>query len=132
MQRLGDWRCACSSFVQRLRWAEQLHLSLDPVELADEVDGRRGDGALVALCSSMNLRRAWALYRAPHKAHARRKFHELSANHGSQVGEQVSKFFSQLYEVERAAVNADSQARLEARRAGRPLADALSLSRPSG
>lgn len=47
------------------------------------------------------------------------------ANHGSQVGEQALKFFGQLYEVERAAVNADSQARLEARRAARPLADAL-------
>ncbi len=58
-------------------------------------------------------------------AHARRKFHELWANHGSQVGEQALKFFGQLYEVERAAVNADSQARLEARRAARPLADAL-------
>ena len=34
-------------------------------------------------------------------AHARRKFHELWANHGSQVGEQALKFFVQLYEVER-------------------------------
>ena len=58
-------------------------------------------------------------------AHARRKFHELWANHGSQVGEQALKFFGQLYDVERAAPNADSQARLEARRAARPLADAL-------
>ncbi len=58
-------------------------------------------------------------------AHARRKFHELWANHGSQVGEQALKFFGQLYEVERAAANADSEARLEARRAARPLADAL-------
>jgi transposase len=58
-------------------------------------------------------------------AHARRKFHELWANHGSQVGEQALKFFGQLYEVERTATNADSQARLEARRAARPLADAL-------
>ena len=58
-------------------------------------------------------------------AHARRKFHELWANHGSQVGEQALKFFGQLYEVERAAANADGQARLEARRAARPLADAL-------
>lgn len=58
-------------------------------------------------------------------AHARRKFHELWANHGSQLGEQALKFFGQLYEVERAAVNADSQARLEARREARPLADSL-------
>jgi hypothetical protein len=34
-------------------------------------------------------------------AHARRKFHELWANHGSQVGEQALKFFGQLYEIER-------------------------------
>ena len=34
-------------------------------------------------------------------AHARRKFHELWANHGSQVGEQALKFFQKLYEVER-------------------------------
>ena len=34
-------------------------------------------------------------------AHARRKFHELWANHGSQVGEQALKFFIQLYEIER-------------------------------
>ena len=34
-------------------------------------------------------------------AHARRKFHELWANHGSPVGEQALKFFGKLYEVER-------------------------------
>lgn len=34
-------------------------------------------------------------------AHARRKFHELWANHGSTVGEQALKFFIQLYEIER-------------------------------
>ena len=34
-------------------------------------------------------------------AHARRKFHELWANHGSPVGEQALKFFGELYEVER-------------------------------
>ena len=34
-------------------------------------------------------------------AHARRKFHELWANHGSTVGEQALKFFGKLYEVER-------------------------------
>ena len=32
-------------------------------------------------------------------AHARRKFHELWANHGSQVGEQALKFFGALYDV---------------------------------
>jgi len=34
-------------------------------------------------------------------AHARRKFHELWANHASQVGGQALKFFGKLYEVER-------------------------------
>jgi len=34
-------------------------------------------------------------------AHARRKFHELWANHGSQVGEQALKFFQALYDIER-------------------------------
>ena len=36
-------------------------------------------------------------------AHARRKFHELWANHGSQVGEQALKFFGRLYDFEREA-----------------------------
>jgi transposase len=58
-------------------------------------------------------------------AHARRKFHELWANHGSKVGEQALKFFGQLYEVERGGAHADRQARHEARQAARPLADAL-------
>lgn len=39
-------------------------------------------------------------------AHERRKFHELWANHGSQVGEQALKFFGQLYEVERQVARA--------------------------
>jgi transposase len=34
-------------------------------------------------------------------AHARRKFHELWVNHGSQVGEQALKFFQALYDIER-------------------------------
>ena len=34
-------------------------------------------------------------------AHARRKFHELRVNHGSQVGEQALKFFQELYDIER-------------------------------
>ena len=58
-------------------------------------------------------------------AHARRKFHELWANHGSQVGEQALKFFGALYDVEREIADADSQARLEARRRSKPVADAL-------
>jgi transposase len=57
--------------------------------------------------------------------HARRKFHELWANHGSQVGEQALKFFGQLYEVERSVAEVDSGARLQARKTARPVADAL-------
>lgn len=58
-------------------------------------------------------------------AHARRKFHELWANHGSQVGEQALKFFGALYDVEREVADGDSQTRLDARRRSRPVADAL-------
>jgi len=59
-------------------------------------------------------------------AHARRKFHELWANHGSPIGEQALKFFVQLYEVEREVAEADNDARREARRRrSRPVADAL-------
>ena len=58
-------------------------------------------------------------------AHVRRKFHELWANHGSQVGEQALKFFGQLYEVERSVADTDSTARLQARKTARPVADAL-------
>jgi transposase len=59
-------------------------------------------------------------------AHARRKFHELWANHGSQVGEQALKFFGALYDVERETADAGSQARLEhRRRRSKPVADAL-------
>ena len=59
-------------------------------------------------------------------AHARRKFHELWANHGSQVGEQALKFFGELYDIEREVADADTQVRLDARRRrSRPVADAL-------
>jgi hypothetical protein len=34
-------------------------------------------------------------------AYAQRKFHEQSANHGSQVGERALKFFQELYDIER-------------------------------
>ena len=34
-------------------------------------------------------------------AHARRKFHELWVNHGSQVGERALKFFGEIYDIER-------------------------------
>ena len=38
----------------------------------------------------------------------------LSANHGSQVGEQALKFIGELYDVEREVADADSAARLDA------------------
>jgi transposase len=59
-------------------------------------------------------------------AHARRKFHELWANHGSQVGEQALKFFIQLYDIEREVAQASADERCALRRQwSRPVADAL-------
>lgn len=59
-------------------------------------------------------------------AHARRKFHELYANHGSQVGEQALKFFGELYDVEREVADSDAEHRREARRQrSKHVADAL-------
>ena len=58
-------------------------------------------------------------------AHARRKFHELWANHASQVGEQALKFFAQLYEVEREAqALAPDERRALRQRRSKPIADA--------
>jgi transposase len=59
-------------------------------------------------------------------AHARRKFHELWANHGSQVGEQALKFFQKLYEVEREVQDRSAQERQAIRKDGsEKIADAL-------
>jgi transposase len=59
-------------------------------------------------------------------AHARRKFHELWANHGSQVGEQALKFFGELYAIERevAELMPDERRRIRQDRS-RKVADAL-------
>lgn len=59
-------------------------------------------------------------------AHARRKFHELYANHQSTVGEQALALFGRLYEVEREAadLNCDERRRIRQEKA-KPLADAL-------
>ncbi len=59
-------------------------------------------------------------------AHARRKFHELWANHGSQVGEQALKFFGELYAVERevAELMPEERSRIRQERS-RKVADAL-------
>ncbi len=59
-------------------------------------------------------------------AHARRKFHELSANHQSKVAEQAPKFFQSLDDVERDAADLDIDARRTLRHEkARPAADAL-------
>jgi transposase len=59
-------------------------------------------------------------------AHARRKFHELYANHGSQVGEQALKFFRLLYDVERDVRDGDPEERKAARQErSKPLVAAL-------
>jgi transposase len=59
-------------------------------------------------------------------AHARRKFHELWANHGSPIGEQALKFFIQLYEIEREVRELPAGKRHAIRwDKSRPIADAL-------
>ena len=59
-------------------------------------------------------------------AHSRRKFHELWANHGSQVGEQALKFFMQLYEIERELQGRNPEQRKATRQdRSRPIADAM-------
>jgi transposase len=59
-------------------------------------------------------------------AHARRKFHELWANHGSPVGERALKFFIQLYEIEREVQPLPPDERKAIRQdKTKPIADAL-------
>jgi transposase len=59
-------------------------------------------------------------------AHARRKFHELYANHQSQIAEEALKLFGVLYDVERQAQKFDIDARRAARQQlGKPAADTL-------
>ncbi|VTU41541.1 Transposase (plasmid) [Variovorax sp. RA8] len=59
-------------------------------------------------------------------AHSRRKFHELWANHGSQIGEQALKFFKTLYDVEREVQDLQPDDRLRIRREkANPVAQAL-------
>ena len=61
-------------------------------------------------------------------AHARRKFHELWANHQSKVGEQALRFFQDLYAVERDAAMLDVEARRAMRtERAKPIADSLKL-----
>jgi transposase len=59
-------------------------------------------------------------------AHARRKFHELWVNHGSQVGEEALKLFRELYDVEREVAGSNAEQRRDVRRQrSRKVADAL-------
>ncbi len=59
-------------------------------------------------------------------AHARRKFHELCVNHGSQVGEQALKFFGEIYDIEREVqeLEPDARRRIRQQRSAK-FADAL-------
>lgn len=59
-------------------------------------------------------------------AHARRKFHELWANHKSQIAEEALKLFGRLYEIECEVQDTNSgQCRAIRQQKGRPAADAL-------
>jgi transposase len=50
-------------------------------------------------------------------AHARRKFHELWANHKSTLAEQALALFARLYEVEREVADLPADGRLRIRQA---------------
>jgi transposase len=54
-------------------------------------------------------------------AHARRKFHELWANHGSKVGEQALRYFQVLFKIEEevASATADERRRVRQRKSRR-------------
>ena len=59
-------------------------------------------------------------------AHARRKFHELWANHKSTLAQQALALFGKLYEVEREVADLPAKERLQIRQAkAKPAADAL-------
>ncbi|MDH1254514.1 IS66 family transposase, partial [Comamonas thiooxydans] len=61
-------------------------------------------------------------------AHARRKFHELWANHKSPVGEQALALFGKLYDVEREIAHHDPEERWRVRQEkAKPIADALHM-----
>ena len=63
---------------------------------------------------------------AGYMAHARRKFHELWANHSSQIAGEALKLFGVLYDVEREAQALDADQRRDMRQQqGRLAADAL-------
>jgi transposase len=59
-------------------------------------------------------------------AHARRKFHELSANHKSALAEDALKLYGALYDVERLAAELDAEGRRRLRELrSKPIADTL-------
>jgi transposase len=59
-------------------------------------------------------------------AHARRRFHELWANHQSQIADQALKLFGTLYELERSLQRLDIEQRRQQRQLlAKPAADAL-------
>jgi hypothetical protein len=61
-------------------------------------------------------------------AHARRKFHDLYANHRSEVAEEALRYFGALYEIERLAreQKLDAQGRRQLRQQrSKPIADTL-------
>ncbi|MBT2327011.1 transposase [Variovorax paradoxus] len=77
-------------------------------------------------CRAQNGRRACALCGAPHNNHARRKFHELWANHSSTLAEQALKLIGTLYDIEREIKDLASDERLHIRQLkARPAADLL-------
>jgi len=61
-------------------------------------------------------------------AHARRKFHDLFANHRSEIAEEALRYFAALYEIERLAreQKLDSEGRRQLRRQrSKPIAETL-------
>ncbi len=59
-------------------------------------------------------------------AHARRKFHELWANHGSKVGEQALRYFQVLFRIKEEVAGATTEERRRLRpRKSRRVATAL-------
>jgi len=72
-------------------------------------------------------------------AHARRRFHELWANHKSTLAEEALQWFGALYDVERLAADLDADGRRRLRELrSRPIADTLhelsraGINRPGG
>jgi hypothetical protein len=59
-------------------------------------------------------------------AHSRRKFHDLYANHQSQIAEAALPFYSHLYQIERRAAKLTAEERYQLRQTeSRPIAQAL-------